>query len=115
MRTGGDGMRRCLAACLAIALGFASGGASASTLAITHVSVIDATGTPPQPDMTVVVEDGRIVDLGKSGEVHPPAGARSVDASGKFLIPGLWDMHVHTVFGDWLPRDEKVVDRKSVV
>jgi imidazolonepropionase-like amidohydrolase len=102
-------MGRCLAACLAIALGFASGGASASTLAITHVSVIDATGTPPQPEMTVVVRDGRIVELGKSGEVHPPADARTVDASGKFLIPGLWDMHVHTVFGDWLPRDEKVV------
>src|SRR5580698_9013440 len=109
LRTGGDGMRRCLAACLAIALGFASGGASASTLAITHVSVIDATGTPPQPEMTVVVRDGRIVELGKSGEVHPPADARTVDGSGKFLIPGLWDMHVHTVFGDWLPRNENVV------
>ena len=32
-----------------------------------------------------------------------------MDGSGKYLIPGLWDMHVHEVFGDWLPRDEKVV------
>ncbi len=102
-------MRRLFAACLAMLGSFAAAGASASALAITHVNVIDATGTPPQADMTVIIKDGRIVELGKSGAVQAPAGAQAVDGSGKFLIPGLWDMHVHTVFGDWLPRDEKVV------
>ena len=77
-------------------------------LAFTHVTVIDATGAPAQSDMTVVVVDERIVDLGKSRDVRPPFGATIVEARGKYLIPGLWDMHVHTVFGDWLPRDEKV-------
>jgi hypothetical protein len=80
-----------------------------STLVFTHVNVIDATGAPVQPDMTVVVEDQRIVDLGKSGRVGIPKNAQTVDASGKYLIPGLWDMHVHEIFGDWLPRDEKVI------
>ena len=86
-----------------------SGRCAPSAMAITHVTVIDTTGAPPQPDMTVIVKDQRIVELGKSDAVHAPAGARLVDGSGKYLIPGLWDMHVHEVFGDWMPRDEKVV------
>ena len=77
-------------------------------LAFTHVTVIDATGSPPQPDMTVVIDEKHIVELGRSGEVHLPPQATVFDAHGKYLIPGLWDMHVHTVFGDWLPRNERV-------
>ena len=45
--------------------------------------------------MTVVIDKGRIAAMGKSGTVVIPPRARVVDASGKFLIPGLWDMHVH--------------------
>src|SRR5260370_41505331 len=45
--------------------------------------------------MKVGISNKRIMDLCKSGEVNVPNGARVVDASGKFLIPGLWDMHVH--------------------
>jgi hypothetical protein len=80
-----------------------------ATLVFTHVNVVDATGAPVQPDMTVVVRGQRIADLGKSGSVSIPTGAQTVDADGKYLIPGLWDMHVHEIFGDWLPRDEKVI------
>ena len=83
--------------------------ALASTIVISHVTVIDTTGAPPQTDMTVVVRDQRIVELAKSDAVRTPAGSRLVDGSDKFLIPGLWDMHVHEVFGDWIPRNEKVV------
>lgn len=83
--------------------------APVDTLAITHVEVIDATGAAPQRDMTVLVRGGRIAELGSSATLQASPGARTVDGTGKFLIPGLWDMHVHTVFGDWLPRDEKVM------
>src|SRR5580658_8023318 len=101
---------RALVLCGALAAAFAgASAAAASTVAITHVTVIDTRGGPPMPDMTVIVKDQRIVELGKSGTVNAPAGARLVDGLGKFLIPGLWDMHVHEVFGDWIPRDEKVV------
>ena len=93
----------------ATTLGAAAPATAAATLAITHVDVIDATGTPPQPDMTVLVKDQRIVGLGRSDALQVPADATVVEGRGKFLIPGLWDMHVHTVFGDWLPRDERVV------
>ena len=94
---------------LALASSVAAWGASHSTLAITHINVIDTTGSPPKADMTVIVKNGRIAAVGRSDTVHAPAGAKTVDGSGKYLIPGLWDMHVHQVFGDWLPRNEKVV------
>ncbi|HCX29032.1 MAG TPA: hypothetical protein DHU55_04555 [Blastocatellia bacterium] len=61
----------------------------------THVTVIDATGATAKPDMTVVIIGDRITTLGKSRKVRVPANAQVVDATGKYLIPGLWDMHVH--------------------
>jgi imidazolonepropionase-like amidohydrolase len=64
-------------------------------IAITHVAVIDATGAPAKADTTVVITDGRISSIGPSAQVKAPDGAQVVDATGKFLIPGLWDMHVH--------------------
>jgi len=64
-------------------------------LVFTHVTLIDATGAEAKRDMTVVIRDGRIAALGKHGKIRPSKSAQIVDASGKFLIPGLWDMHVH--------------------
>src|SRR3989442_6208583 len=64
--------------------------------ALTHVTVIDATGAPPQPDMTLVIAKDRIIAMDRTGKVNLPADTLIVDAQGKFLIPGLWDMHVHT-------------------
>ena len=72
-------------------------------LVFTHVTIIDATGAPAQPGMTVVIRGDRIAELGKSGTVRAPAGAQVVDAKGKFMIPGLWDMHVHWLDKDYLP------------
>ena len=53
-----------------------------------------------QPGMTVVMTGDRISAVGKDGSVKIPAGATVIDASGKSLIPGLWDMHVHIGSGD---------------
>ncbi len=65
-------------------------------IAIAHATVIDpATGTS-RPDMTVLVRGTRIEAVGASRSVRVPVGTRVIDATGKFLIPGLWDMHVHT-------------------
>ncbi len=65
--------------------------ASAQTVAITHVTIVDTTGAPSQPDRTVVIRDGRIAGIAASA----PAQATIVDGRGKFLVPGLCDMHVH--------------------
>ncbi|MGA9246700.1 MAG: amidohydrolase family protein [Candidatus Acidiferrales bacterium] len=73
------------------------------TLAITHVTVIDTTGGPARPDMTVLINGNRVTEVGKSGKIRVPKHAQVVIASGKFLIPGLWDMHVHWYEKDYLP------------
>ena len=64
-------------------------------LAITHVTVIDATGRPPQLDQTVLIEAGRIAAVDATAKIKIPKNARTIDAAGKFLLPGFWDMHVH--------------------
>ena len=71
---------------------------SLNTFAFTHVAVIDVVSGRAMPDMTVIVTGSRISAVGGSDSLHPPAGAQVVNATGKFLIPGLWDMHVHVGF-----------------
>jgi imidazolonepropionase-like amidohydrolase len=65
------------------------------SLVIAHVTVIDATGRAASPNSTLVIDYDRIVAVTPSNKAHIPKGAIIVDGSGKFLIPGLWDMHVH--------------------
>jgi imidazolonepropionase-like amidohydrolase len=62
-------------------------------VAVANVTVIDGTSSRPQAGMTVIVRDGRVQAIRRGASV--PAGAHQIDGSGKFLIPGLWDMHVH--------------------
>jgi imidazolonepropionase-like amidohydrolase len=64
-------------------------------LAITHVTVLDGTGAPAQPDMTVLIERGRIAAVTPSSSANIPWRTPILDARGKYLIPGLADMHLH--------------------
>ena len=64
-------------------------------LAIVHARLFDAESARVRPETTVVVEHGRFVAVGPDGAVAPPAGAEIIDATGKTLLPGLWDLHVH--------------------
>src|SRR6266404_3689573 len=66
------------------------------SLILTHVTVIDATGSLAKPDMRVVIRDHKITAIDRKSAIVPPKDGGIVDATGKFLIPGLWDMHVHT-------------------
>jgi hypothetical protein len=66
-----------------------------SPLVFTHVTVIDTARAVAQSDQTVAVAGDRIIEIGPSKTVKVPNAAKVVDASGKVLIPGLWDMHVH--------------------
>ena len=67
------------------------------TLAIRHVTVIDASGAAPRADMTVLVASGRILRLGPSSSVRVEPRWQVIEGAGRYLIPGLWDMHVHLV------------------
>lgn len=75
--------------------GLASAQAAPVSLAITHVTVIDVGHGRRLPDRTVLVQGARIAATGPSATAHVPAGAQIIDGRGKYLIPGLWDMHGH--------------------
>lgn len=66
---------------------------SAQSLVIQNVTVIDATGAEARPAMSVAIDNGQISEIAKS--IKASKGAEIFDGTGKFLIPGLWDMHVH--------------------
>jgi len=63
--------------------------------AITNVTVIDVRTGMRVPDQNVVVQGQRIAAVGPASTTPVPAGAQVIDGRGRYLIPGLWDMHVH--------------------
>ncbi len=67
-------------------------------IALIHARVIDGTGAPPLQDQTVLIENGRIRALGPSSQIAVPAGARTLDLSGKSVIPGIVGMHDHLFY-----------------
>jgi imidazolonepropionase-like amidohydrolase len=70
-------------------------------IAITHVTVINPKSASVKRDMTVVIRGDRIVAVRRSRIIETIKGATTIDAAGKVLIPGLWDMHVHIGTGDF--------------
>jgi imidazolonepropionase-like amidohydrolase len=71
--------------------------AQTADVAIRDATVVDVTSGLLVPDQTVLIAGNRIVAVGPTGEVGIPPGADVIDAVGGYLIPGLWDMHVHSV------------------
>ena len=79
-----------------------SRGSASTATYITHVTVIDPENSKEIQNRTVIISSGRISDVKDTNGVKPPAGTQVVDGNGKYLIPGLWDMHVHSVFAERL-------------
>jgi imidazolonepropionase-like amidohydrolase len=77
--------------------------APSHAIAITGGTILDMTARKPIADGTVVVVDGRITAVGPSGRVAIPRGATIVNAAGKTVMPGLWDMHAHFEQVEWGP------------
>ena len=75
-------------------------------LAITRVSVVDVQRGAIVPDQTVLVKGNRIVDVGPASRIRAGAGARTVDGQGRYVMPGLWDMHAHVHFSGRSPEIE---------
>jgi imidazolonepropionase-like amidohydrolase len=72
-------------------------------LAIVGATLIDGTGGAPISDAVVVIDGDRITAAGPRGKTRIPRGAKVIDAHGKFLLPGLWDMHAHFEQVEWGP------------
>lgn len=67
-------------------------------IALTHARVIDGTGAPTRANQTLVIRDGKIAALGNDGSVQIPAGALTIDLTGKTLIPGIVGLHEHLLY-----------------
>jgi imidazolonepropionase-like amidohydrolase len=81
---------------LAAAIGLAiAGPAAAAPVLYRNATLIDGTGTPGRPGMSVLVDGERIRDVQPDDRLPAPAGARVVDLTGKYLLPGLVDSHEH--------------------
>lgn len=76
-------------------------------LVVTNVTVIDVAAGKAVPNQTVAVKGDRIAAVVPADQAVPAPGAKVIDGTGKFLIPGLWDMHAHIADGsyhDWFLR-----------
>jgi imidazolonepropionase-like amidohydrolase len=71
----------------------------APAIAITHVRLMDGSGTPAKNDQTIVMRGEKIVDVGNTGSVTIPADAQTIDGTGKTVIPGIIGLHDHMYYG----------------
>jgi imidazolonepropionase-like amidohydrolase len=89
-------MKRIIPLLLLASSGGVAARASAQDVAIRNVTVIPMTGAAPSAGQTVLVRNGRVSEVGVTARVRIPAGAVVIDGTGKYLIPGLIEMHGHT-------------------
>ncbi len=66
---------------------------------ITNTNIIDASRQKPETGMTLMIEKGRIIKIAPADQFFIPEHAAVIDGTGRFLIPGLWDCHVHLSYG----------------
>ncbi len=80
---------------VALAGGCRHAGVEQATVVIRNVTVIDGTDAGPRANLSVAIQDDRIVAVGPADEIPAAGTAATIDGTGKFLIPGLADLHVH--------------------
>src|SRR5258708_727204 len=99
---------------LCAVLAFASGARAQARLeptqsVITNVTVINPGSDSVQPHSIVVINGNRITFVSRSAAAPLAKNTHVIDGRGQFLIPGLWDMHVHSAFGDWFPGGREII------
>lgn len=95
-------------------LALAAAPALAETTVLSNVTVIDGTGKPAAPGSAVVMTDGKITWVGPMAQLKAPKGASTVDLSGKYVMPGIIDSHVHVGMMKDVTQDVKFYDRANV-
>jgi len=79
------------------------------SVVITHVTIINPGTSSIRKNQTVIIGDHRIVGIIDASKYTPAKNVRMIDGTGQYLIPGLWDMHVHSAFGDWFPGGRDII------
>jgi imidazolonepropionase-like amidohydrolase len=88
--------------------------AGAETTVLSNATVIDGTGKPAMPGSAIVMTDGKISWVGPMAQLKAPKGANTVDLSGKYVMPGIIDGHVHVGMMRDVTQDVKFYDRANV-
>ena len=88
---------------LYLVLVFCTGGCATKTafpdiIVLVNGTLIDGSGSEPLPDVVVVIEGDLIIAVGAPSKINIPAGARTIDVSGAFILPGFINAHVHDAF-----------------
>jgi len=102
----------CLSALIALGLLLNPIGAAeheSAPIVITHATIINPRTSSVQENRTVVITGDRISSISETEKFQSPKNAKVMDAAGQYLIPGLWDMHVHSAFGDWFPGGRDII------
>ena len=73
---------------------------AADVLVLSNFTLIDGNGGPPVPSSALIATDGRITWVGPAAELKAPAGAAVQNLAGKFVMPGLIDLHTHVSKSD---------------
>lgn len=68
---------------------------NADVVVLKGATIIDATGNPPIENGVIIIEGNRIKEIGSADQVKIPAGTKTIDVKGKFIIPGMIDLHIH--------------------
>lgn len=91
--------------------------AAGDTFPVTVVrgaTLVDGTGAPPIDDAALVLEGGRVRAVGRAEEMEVPAGARVVEAAGRWIVPGLIDAHVHFSQTGWFDGRPDALDLRDL-
>jgi imidazolonepropionase-like amidohydrolase len=78
-------------------------GSTHKEIAIVNATLVDVVNRVSLPDETILIENGKIKSVGKSSLIKPSKNAFIIDGSGKYVLPGLWDMHAHFEQAEWGP------------
>jgi imidazolonepropionase-like amidohydrolase len=99
-----------MACCFLLALyGVAQSSSEPSAIVIIHVTIINPGASSVLADRAVVITGDHITDVTAAVNFKPANNAQVIDGRGQYLIPGLWDMHVHSAFGDWFPGGRDII------
>jgi imidazolonepropionase-like amidohydrolase len=99
-----------IALCLLLAsFGIAQHAPAPAPIVIDHVTVINPGASSVRADQAVVIIGDRITAVFDAAKFRPVKNARVIEGKGQYLIPGLWDMHVHSAFGDWFPGGRDII------
>ena len=99
-----------IALCLLLAsFGIAQPVPAPAPIVINHVTIINPGASSVRADQAVVILGDRITGIFDAAKFQPAKNARVIEGKGQYLIPGLWDMHVHSAFGDWFPGGRDII------